>query len=82
MEKFDYKSKKGNFTDCEIDYLYISTKWDGLLLVATAMAFLLRESHITAAVKPLILKLNKNTEPLLKKWPGIKMNIKKLVAPH
>lgn len=44
MEKFDYKSKKGNFTDCEIDYLYISTKWDGLLLVATAMPFLLRES--------------------------------------
>lgn len=23
MEKFDYKSKKGNFTECEIDYLFI-----------------------------------------------------------
>ena len=37
MEKFDYKSKEGSFTECEIDYIFIyftpppppSRGWDG-----------------------------------------------------
>lgn len=32
MEKFDYKSKKRNFTECEIDFFF-SKGWNGLLLV-------------------------------------------------
>ena len=33
MEKFDYKSKKRNFTECEIDSFFFSKGWNGLLLV-------------------------------------------------